>query len=321
MTCCFSLSFAEPLTMSTTRSSFRRRSQPTASTRKMSKSLDLPSSLSSDIFRIIHHIALAFCRRVIFAPPRWKIFVYFTLILLGPFLKDVQLVPNTFSLAVRINTFNKYVFQLGWTCFLSLLLPFVYLTSLIYTRGHYGLIVRHLIRLLIATIIWYLITSVFIRVEMLTGMCQPTDDGGFQRRACRAIGQYSWQQGHTFLYLYALLVINAEVKLYDEGWRRVEEASRFSPYHSDSLSSTLNQNRLRMFSTPIDILYLALAILTILWEFLLLSTAVYFYNIFHKLLAASIAVFFWLLTYCVWFRRTSRSQIAPCSPGDGFIVF
>jgi len=287
----------------------------------MSKSLELPSSLSSDIFRIIHHIILVFCRRVIFAPPKWKIFIFYSLILLGPFLKDVQLIPNTFTFALKINMFNKYISQLGWTCSIVLLMPFVYLTSLIYARGHYGLILRHLIRLVIGTFIWYFLTSIFSRIESLTSMCKPFEQRAFLRQACRLVGRSSWNEGQTFLYLYALLVINEEVKLYDENWRKIEEASKIPSFHLDTSSSLINQNRLRMFSTPIDLLYIALAILTLLWELMLLSTAVYFYNFIHKLCAASLAVFSWLITYHLWFRQTSSSSLAPCSPGDGFITF
>ena len=306
--------------MSTSRSSFRRSSR-SASTRRMSKSLELPSSLSSDIFRIVHHLVLVFCRRVVFAPPKWKIGVFYALILLGPFLKDVQLIPNTFAFALKINMFNKYISQLGWTCSIVLLMPFVYLTSLIYARGHYGLISRHLIRLVIGTIIWYLLTTIFTRIEALTSMCKPLDQRAFIRRACRMFDRSSWNEGQTFLYLYALLVINEEVKLYDENWRKVEEASKLSADHPTISSSLINQHRLRMFATPIDLLYIALAVLTLLWELMLLSTAVYFYNFIHKLCAASLAVFFWLITYHLWFRQTSSSSLAPCSPGDGFITF
>jgi len=288
--------------------------QPTSSSssaRKMSKSLDLPSSLTSDIFRILHNIILAFCRRIIFAPPTLKILVYFCLIIIGPFLKDFHLLPNT-SLSSKANIFNKYIAILGWTWSIVLLIPFVYLTSLIYTRGHYGLIIRHLIRLLIATIIWCIITSLLIRIEALTGMCKPTNT----RRICHG-SRYPWQEGHTFFLLYALLVINEEVKLYGEGWKKVEDASKMNIGNSNNI----NQNRIKMFSIPIGILYIALAILTILWEFMLLSTVLYLYNILHKLIAASFAVFFWFMTYRIWYRQYSRSKIAPCAPGDGFITF
>ena len=272
----------------------------------MSKSLDLPSSLFSDIFRILNTIILTFCCRIVFAPPILKILVYFSLIIFGPFLKDFHLLPNA-SLSSNANILNKYITHLGWTWLILLLIPFVYLTSLIYTRGHYGLIVRHLIRLLIATVIWHIILSVLIRIESLTGMCKPTNS----RRFCQG-SRYSWQEGHTFFLLYALLVINEEVKLYGESWKKVQDAND---------SNTINQNRMKIFSIPIGLLYIALAILTILWEFLLLSTIFYFYNILHKLIAASVGVFFWFMTYRVWYRQNHRSKFAPCAPGDGFILF
>ncbi len=296
-----------------TRNRSRSTSQPTisSSSRKMSKSLDLPSSLTSDVFRILHNVILAFCRRIIFAPPTLKILVYFCLIIIGPFLKDFHLLSNT-SLSSQANIINKYISKLGWTSSIFLLIPFVYLTSLIYTRGHYGLIIRHLIRLLIATIIWYIIRSLLIRIEALTGMCKPNNT----KRFCHD-SRYPWQEGHTFFLLYALLVINEEVKLYGEGWKKIEDASKMN----NGNSNNINQNRIKMFSLPIGIFYIALAILTILWEFMLLSTVLYFYNILHKLIAASFAVFFWFMTYRIWYRQNSRSNIAPCAPGDGFITF
>lgn len=284
----------------------RRRS--TSTTRK---NLQLPSSLTSDICRIFHHITLVFCRRFIFSSIKWKILIHFSLIILGPFLKEARIFPISLSVAIKINSFNKYVSQLGWMSSICFLIPFVYLTSLIYARGHYGLIVRHLIRLLIATSIWYSLRWLFARIEILTGSCQPPNH---QKKSCR----YSWHDGQTFLYLYAVLVINEEVKLYDENWRKVELASL---NRADSSATLLNQTRLRLFSIPISFLYFILALLTTLWELMLLTSAVYFYNIFHKLFAVILSVFSWLITYHFWFRHNSGSLFSPCSPGDGFVTF
>ena len=291
-------------------------SQSTLLSGKMSKSLNLPSSLILDIFHILHNVLLTFCRRIIFAPPTLKILVYLCLIIIGPFLKDLHLISNRL-LSSKMNVVNKYIAKLGWMWSIVLLIPFVYLTSLIYTRGHYGLIIRHLIRLLIATSIWYIMKFLFIRIESLTDMCKPIDIRGIARQICLS-NQYQWQEGHTFFLLYALLVINEEVKLYDENWNKVKDASKINMNNS---VNSLNLNRINTFSIPIGILYIALATLTILWEFMLLSTVLSFYNIFHKLMAASFAAFFWFVTYHIWYRRNSRSNISPCAPGDGFIAF
>jgi hypothetical protein len=69
-----------------------------------------------------------------------------------------------------------------------------------------------------------------------------------------------------------------------------------------------------MVSHIIRILYVALAALTILWEFMLLSTALYFHDTLHKIAAAGLAVFFWYITYYVWYRRDSPSLLYPSSP-------
>ncbi|CAF2036611.1 unnamed protein product [Rotaria magnacalcarata] len=299
-------------------SSTQSSSSSSSSSRKMSKSLNLPSSLISDIFRILHNLIVAFCRRIIFAPPTLKILVYFFLIIIGPFLKDFHVIPHT-SLSSQANVPNKYISKIGWIWSILLLVPFVYLTSLIYTRGHYGLIIRHLIRLLIATTIWYIITFLFIRIEALTGMCKPNDKRQLTRQFCRS-SRYQWQEGHTFFLLYALLVINEEVKLYGENWKKLEDGNRSNSVNTN-ISLDLNQNRMKLFSLPIGILYIALALLTVLWEFMLLSTVIYIYNILHKLIAASFAVFFWFITYRIWYRQNNTSNIAPCAPGDGFISF
>lgn len=301
-----------------TKSRPRSSSQPTVPPRKTGKSLNLPSSLTSDIFRIVHNVIVAFCRRIIFAPPTFKILVYFFLIILGPFLKDFHYMPHLL-LPSQANVLNKYITKIGWAWSTLLLMPFVYLTSLIYTRGHYGLIMRHLIRLLIATVIWYIVTFFFIRIEAITGMCNPTDMRPIAKRICRGT-RYQWQEGHTFFLLYALLVINEEVKLYGENWKKVEDANRIQ-FATNNSSAELNQSRMKMFSMPIGMLYVALAILTALWEFMLLSTVIYIYNILHKLIAASFAVFFWFITYRIWFRHNTNSKLAPCAPGDGFINF
>ena len=263
-----------------------------------SKGLELPSTLSSDIFRIFQTILLTFCRRIIFAPPTLKILVYFTLIILGPFLKDFHTLSQT-SISSKANILNQYTTNLGWTWSILLLIPFVYLTSLIYTHAHYPLILRHLIRLLIATFIWYIITWIFNHFETLTGMCLP-------------ISRYPWQDGHRFFLLYGLLVINEEVQFYDDNWDKMQ---------MNIDNNLINQTRLRFLSKPIGLLYFSLAILTVLWEFMLLSTVLDIYNILHKILAASFAVLFWFLTYKIWFKSISTSKLAPCAPGDGFRNF
>jgi hypothetical protein len=296
------------IVMSTTA---KNRFQSTKSTTQDSASAETPSAIPADIYRIVRDLVLFFCRRIIFGPAKFKLIVSFIIILVGSLLKTLQLAPNSY-LSMKTNIFNTYFAKLGWAWTMGLLIPFVYFT-LITTHSQYRIIIRHLSRLLIATGVWYIITLIFVRVESYTGMCKHVDMKGVSRRVCVG-GGHEWEEGHdfsghTFLLLYALLIINEEVKAYDKGTTKVDHTNG----SGDTSSPTINQ---KLISKIVRVLYVSLAALTILWEFMLLSTALYFHHTLHKLIAAGLAVFFWYITYYVWYRPDSTSVLHPSSPKD-----
>jgi hypothetical protein len=281
------------------------------------KDADLPRTLIMDVYHIIRDLVLFFCRRIIFGPPKFKLLVSFAIIIIGSLLKKFDLAPNSY-LSVKGNIFNRYFAKLGWAWTIGLLGPFIYLT-LITTYNHYQIITRHLVRLLVATGVWYIITYLFVTVESYTGECKHVDMKTATRIVCIK-GGYEWQEGtdfsgHTFLLLYALLIINEEVKSYDKGTKNVAAASQEANQSGDALANITHEH-LDIMSKIIRILYVLLAALTILWEFMLLSTALYFHHTFHKLIAAAVAVFFWYITYYVWYRPDSPSLLYPSSPKD-----
>ncbi|UJR35390.1 hypothetical protein I4U23_028147 [Adineta vaga] len=284
-----------------------------------SKSTDAiaPTSLLLDVYHIVRDLALFFCRRIIFGPAKFKLLVSFAIIVIGSILKSLQLAPDSY-LSKKSNIFNRYFAKLGWAWTMGLLIPFLYLT-LITTYSHYQIVTRHLSRLLIATGVWYIITMIFVHFESFTGTCKHEELRGAPRHVCIK-GGHEWQEGHdfsghTFLLLYALLIVNEEVKSYDKGTRKVDQASKSTNEKGDTLSNA-NREQLKIFSQIIRILYVALAALTILWEFMLLSTALYFHHTFHKIIAAVVAVFFWYITYYVWYRPDSTSLLRPSTPKD-----
>jgi hypothetical protein len=288
-----------------------------SSTQK-SKDVELPTTILLDIYHKIRDVVLFFCRRIIFGPPIFKLLVTFAIILIGSILRKWEYAPTSY-LSSKTNIFNRYFAKLGWGWTMSLLIPFIYLT-LITTHNHYQIITRHLVRLLIATGVWYIITFVFVHVEAYTAKCKPVDKRGLSRNDCLRDG-HDWQDGvdfsgHTFLLLYALLIINEEVKSYDKGTKKVDQASKATANQSGDKLVNIEHERLEIFSKIIRILYVALAALTILWEFMLLSTALYFHEVSHKIAAAGIAVFFWYITYYVWYRPDSPSLLYPSSPKD-----
>jgi hypothetical protein len=178
-----------------------------------------------DVYNKIRNPVLFFCRRIIFGPSQFKLLVSFTIIIIGSILKSMDLTPNSY-LALKHNIFNRYFAKLGWAWTIGLLGPFIYLT-LIKDHNHWEIFTRHLVRLLIATGVWYIITFMFVNFESYTGQCKHADMRGVSRRVCISKG-HEWQEGHdfsghTFLLLYSLLIINEEVKSYDKAIKKVTQ--------------------------------------------------------------------------------------------------
>lgn len=278
-----------------------------------------PVSLVKDVYRIIRDLVLFFCRRVIFGPVQFKIILTCVIILVGSVLKDLKLVPESYFSA-KSNIFNRYFAKLGWAWTLGLLGPFIYLT-LIKTHSHYQILTRHLVRLLIATVFWYFLTLFFVNFELHTGYCKPDDKRALTRMVC-VKGGHDWEEGfdfsgHTFLLLYSLLIINEEVKSYDKGTKKIDQANEKTKNESGDSPETIDeQERWKIYAKIIRILYVLLAILTVIWEFMLLSTALYFHHTKHKIAAAGVAIACWHLTYNVWYRSDSSSLLFPAKPKE-----
>ncbi len=285
---------------------------------RTSNDAELPKTLVMDVYHKIRDLVLFFCRRIIFGPPKFKLLVSFSIILIGSTLGHYKLAPASY-LSLKSNIFNRYFAKLGWAWTIGLLGPFIYLT-LITTHNHYQILTRHLVRLLVATGVWYIITLLFALLEEYTGSCENADRLGLSRKECLSNGK--WQtgtdfSGHTFLLLYALLIINEEVKSYDKGTKSVDQASAKTKNPSGDTLANIDHPSWKLYSKIIRILYVLLAALTILWEFMLLSTALYFHDPHHKLIAAGIAVFFWYITYYVWYRPdNNHSLLYPSTPKD-----
>ena len=277
--------------------------------------------LFEDVYRQVRDPVLFFCRRVIFGPVRFKILVSFTIIIIGSFFKTLSLAPESYF-SSKSNIFNRYFAKLGWAWTMGLLGPFVYL-SLIKTHDTYQILTRHLIRLAIATGLWYIITFFFVHYEEYTGYCLPEDMRSSPKRVCIKAG-HKWEDGidfsgHTFLLLYALLIINEEVKSYDKGTKKIDQANAKAQQQAasgDDPTANGEEERWQIYAKLIRILYVLLAALTILWEFMLLSTALYFHHTLHKLAAAAVAVFCWYVTYYVWYRTDHPSLLYPSKPKE-----
>lgn len=191
---------------------------------------------------------------------------------------------------------NVYFVKVSWGWTLLLLFPFITLSNS-HSRG-LPFILRRLSSLAVATAVWYVCTHSFFYIEDVTGTCYETRalEGvhpEFTSKAdCRRSGLF-WHgydiSGHSFILTYSALVIMEEmapmIDLKRVGWQ--------GPWY---------------MATALDLLYVALNAIVVLWIWMFACTAIYFHDISHKLLGTSCAILAWYLTYQLWYLK-------PLSPG------
>ncbi|KAK9502880.1 hypothetical protein O3M35_011568 [Rhynocoris fuscipes] len=234
--------------------------------------------------------------------------------------------------ARKENFFNQYFVKVGWGWTLLILLPFVSTTSFVYCCGKRKKIIEHVIRLVIATGFWYFWTNFFNYIETIYGRCNIKDPKLQNKSACLGRG-YFWQSvdisGHCFLLIYSTLVIIEEARVVNcwEGISnhiRDEEYSRglddSGTYRSNPLRSLdendfiILKNAFPKITPYVRTLFIALTILTTIWECMLLATVFYYHSMLEKFLAALCAVITWYFTYYIWYPNVN---LPPCAPGDG----
>ncbi|EMP28717.1 Fat storage-inducing transmembrane protein 2 [Chelonia mydas] len=164
---------------------------------------------------------------------------------------------------------GSYFVKLAWAWTFWLLLPFIAITNYYLSRNVLG-VLRRLGTLLVGTVVWYVCTSLFLRIEDFTGNCykSPALDVLFQEHPskwqCRQGGGF-WNgfdiSGHSFLLTYCALMI-------------VEEMA---------VLHVLNTDRSPRLHVVVNALFVALSFLTLIWVWMFFCTAVYFHDFSQKL--------------------------------------
>ncbi|XP_064023807.1 acyl-coenzyme A diphosphatase FITM2 [Pogoniulus pusillus] len=223
-------------------------------------------------------------------------------VLVGSALKDNELVPET-PMQNKHNPLNVYFVKVAWAWTLWLLLPFMAVTTYQFAKSklHYGptksilLVLRRLSALLVGTAIWYICTGLFLYIENLTGTCsipgessQPHHPPATKQQCLQASGVWSGFDisGHCFLLSYCALLMVEELAVLE------------------GLATQQNSK----LQAVIDGLLVSLCLLTMVWVFMFLCTALYFHDFSQKLLGVLIGLTAWYGTYRVWYLK-------PFSPG------
>ena len=233
--------------------------------------------------------------------PTSKAAIYWLIVIAGSFIHDFLPLPQSYF-SNKKNVLNVYFVKLGWGWTLALLVPFISFTSFIYTSCNVAAMLRHLSRLIVATFGWYIFVNLFSHIEELTGVCEG-EESITSKRSCYLQG-YLWAgfdiSGHAFLLVYSALIISEEIQV--KQWLSVTTIAR---------NVSEPHRRLNIFLCRLtDFFFVGSSILLLLWEFMLVSTAMYFHPVQEKVIGAMVALFTWHITYKVWYKN----EVSPGVP-------
>ena len=231
-------------------------------------------------------------------PKRFKVPFYLFVVVVGSFIHGFQPLPQSY-LSNRRNVLNVYFVKFGWGWTLLVLIPFISFTSSVYTSLNPLAILKHLSRMAVATCGWYIWVNLFVYIEELTGFCEG-EEKLISKRSCYQEGFY-WNgfdiSGHCFLLTYSALVISEELqpKLH---WPSITSA--VVQTNPENINGFQHRNIARLVTPFVDVFSLFAGLLSILWEFILVFTTIYFHTFSQKVLGAVIAIFTWYIIYRVW---------------------
>ncbi|XP_061128819.1 acyl-coenzyme A diphosphatase FITM2 [Syngnathus typhle] len=225
--------------------------------------------------------------------------MFLLIAVVGSILKELQLVPETYF-SSRRNFLNVYFVKVSWGWTLLLLTPFILLSNTAFSRNAVYL-GRRLFSLVVATAVWYVCTETFFYIEDVTGSCYQTDsmdvkNTQFSSKAdCRRAGLH-WHgfdiSGHSFILTYSALLI-------------VEETAPMASLKTASMSA--------LPRGVLNLLYVALNLIVIIWMWMFLCTSVYFHDVSHKVLGTASGLLAWFLTYRFWYLKALSPGLPPQS--------
>ncbi|CAN9515609.1 unnamed protein product [Ophioblennius macclurei] len=212
----------------------------------------------------------------------------------GSIVKELQLVPQTYFSSSR-NVLNVYFVKVSWGWTVLLLTPFLLLSNSSFSRS-VSFLGRRLLSLVVASAVWFVCTETFFYIEDMTGSCYGGEASNvvqeeFTTKAtCRQAG-HRWHgydiSGHSFILAYSSLFI-------------MEEIAPMASLKTATLSELPRM--------VLQLLYVALNLIVVLWIWMFACTSVYFHDPSHKLLGTICGLLGWYLTYQVWYLN-------PLSPG------
>ncbi|KAJ8683112.1 hypothetical protein QAD02_018904 [Eretmocerus hayati] len=289
-----------------------------------------PSSVSLVIVTMIVHI----CKKSLLYDPRLKAMIYFGAIFLGSIVADIMPIPKTYFSRSN-NILNRFFIKWAWGWLLTTVGPWVMLTAHTIGCGRRSVLLKHIARLVFATVAWMLWMNVFHYVETNYGRCLNTKDRALQMKSRCLQAGFFWSgldiSGHAFIIIYSSLILSEEGHSL-LGWEGIKDIIMNEEYNRRT-SSEITTGSLRNLSdldldflkksykalTPyLRGLFITMTVQQIIWDVMLVATILYYHIMIEKFLGAAAAILTWYVSYYWLFRIP---QLGIVSPGEGIFKY
>lgn len=202
-----------------------------------------------------------------------RILVYISIILVCPFLDP----PDEYKIDKR-NILNQWFVKNGWGWTSTAITPLIFKTIEVNDKEAVS---STIFRLITSTTLWYVSVNLFQYIDTTTGFDI---------------------SGHTFLLMFANLMITSELKL--------------SSAHLKQSQLVTKNNIVRTKDSSVLVIKIFVLTLSILWDFMLLQTALYYHTILQKAIAAVWAIGSWYIMHHLFYQKSQLGLDKTRGRGD-----
>ncbi|KAL2716312.1 hypothetical protein V1478_013988 [Vespula squamosa] len=293
-----------------------------------------PTTAPSSIGLIFVTMFLHVCKKSLLFDTRLKVAIYCGVIFTISLVADFVIMPRSYF-SRSDNALNRYFVKWGWGWLLIVTIPWVVLTSHTLGCGRRSILLKHLARLVLATLAWLTWIKLFNYIENNFGRCVNTKEAQLQFKVkCLQAGKF-WNgldiSGHSFILVYSSLIL-AEEGSSMIGWEGIkdlimrEEHCRVTPNETSfGPLRNLSDNDLeflkkahKIFTPYLRALFVVMTMQQLLWDVMLVSTVLYYHIMIEKFLGGIAAVLTWYVTY-QWWYKSPKNGLPP--PGDGLFKY
>lgn len=287
-----------------------------------------PTTVKETLLMLIIHV----CKKTLFYDITIKVALYMGSLFIISLIGDFAPFPRTYF-ARSDNVFNVYFVKLGWAWTLAVCVPYLVMTSRVLSAGDTNrMLIHHVPRIAIATAVWFVYTKSFNYIENVYGRCNVR---GLDTKPACLKGGHFWNgfdiSGHIFILMYSSLMLIEEARPI-VGWEHIKEHIRHEE-HNRSTNEKSTTNPLRnlkddefqavkqlyeQYTPYIRLLFIAIAALQLLWDFMMLCTMLYFHKMIEKVLSGILAIVTWYITYRIWYPING---FLPYLPGRGTFFY